>query len=838
MKIASIETPQLNEIEIPSYKSYEITEAFAELKQGVCSALETYSNVHRGSGHNSKVSTYLFEQARDIVLDYLGLNKDKYMVIFCTPRRAKVLMAQLKPSSYQSFSSQDIGLSLGIRAIAVKRNALPKGIPFETGGGTARLVSPDWVIWSKNPDKFEAGTPSIINIIAFAKALRLIQHFGNGAFQGANVEKLSVSEILYCDELEKLSGKELLHELRKTLIGLGVSVPTMEGVKPFINLDNGASTPTFTPIWDVVQRVWRQTGQVQQEIIQEVKSICSEVLGAPLTSYDVIFTSNTTEAINLVSESLCIKSEPDIESVILNTLLEHNSNELPWRMTPGLSLIRLSTDAEGFVDFNEMENLLCDYNQKEKYGKKRIKLVAVSGASNVLGVFNNLVDISRIAHQYGARLLVDAAQLVAHRKVEMDGCGIDYLAFAAHKVYAPFGTGVLLARKEVLNFSTSEMELIQSSGEENVGGIAALGKTLVLLHRIGFDLIQEEEQALTRQVLRGMAQIPGLTIYGLKDPESPRFDQKGGVIVFGMQGIMANQVAKKLAERGGIGVRYGCHCAHLLIKRLLNVPPLLALFQGLIVTLFPRMSLPGLTRVSLGIENSKEEVDTFIQVLGKIAKQPRNKASITNETPLLPKKEINKQIDDFVSAVAQRVYSFIITGIFLCWFLIHSIIVTIDGLADNTTKSDCILILGNKVNMDGTLSERLKSRVEQGLLLYQQKFATKIVVSGGHGKEGYDEGTVMKEYLVQKGVPDSAIIADNTGTNTFETAKNFKKIARGHKFSSVIVVSQFYHLTRTKFILREIGINNVNTSHSRYFELRDVYSLIREFFGYYKYWIT
>ena len=107
------------------------------------------------------------------------------MVIFCTPRRAEALKAQLKPGSYQSLSSQDIGLPLGVRALAVDRKALPKGAPFQTGGGTARLVSPGWVIWAKAPDKFEAGTPAIVNVIAFAVALRLIRRFGNDAFRDA-----------------------------------------------------------------------------------------------------------------------------------------------------------------------------------------------------------------------------------------------------------------------------------------------------------------------------------------------------------------------------------------------------------------------------------------------------------------------------------------------------------------------------------------------------------------------------------------------------------------------------------------------------------------------------
>ena len=144
--------------------------------------------------------------------------------------------------------------------------------------------------------------------------------------------------------------------------------------------------------------------------------------------------------------------------------------------------------------------------------------------------------------------------------------------------------------------------------------------------------------------------------------DSPRFAQKGGVIVFRLQGIMANQVAKELAERGGIGVRAGCHCAHLLIKHLLNIHPLQKLLQGLVVTLFPQIALPGLTRVSLGIENSEEEVDTLIHVLGKIARQPRAGvdnpfASTLNGTPSLPQTDVQQQMDDFARAAAQRVYT-------------------------------------------------------------------------------------------------------------------------------------------------------------------------------------
>ena len=110
---------------------------------------------------------------------------------------------------------------------------------------------------------------------------------------------------------------------------------------------------------------------------------------------------------------------------------------------------------------------------------------------------------------------------------------------------------------------------------------------------------------------------------------------------------MADRVAVELAERGGIGVRSGCHCAHLMIKRLLNVPPLLEQFQGVRLTLIPKLSLPGLTRVSLGIANSAEEIDTLVQVLSDIARQPRTGSD----------GDVQRQMDAFAGAAAQRVYS-------------------------------------------------------------------------------------------------------------------------------------------------------------------------------------
>lgn len=623
---------------------------FEKLKRSILATLENYANVHRGSGHNSMVTTHLYDQARSIVLDYLGLSKVDYVVIFCTPRRAEMLISKLDNKSFKSISSKDIGLPLGVMALAVRHKALPSGIPFQTGGGTAKLISRDWVIWSKTPDKFEAGTPAIVNIIAFAKTLLMLKHSETTFFRMPAPETLSAHEIIFHDELEKFSGKELLDKLRETLIGKNQHVPTYNGLQPFINLDNGASTPTFTPIWEAAYKAWHQSEPVKQEIIHQVKSICSDFVGAPPKEYDILFTSNTTEAINLVAENLSQEHHNNTEPVVLNTMLEHNSNELPWRAIKGIQLIRLSVNAEGFMDLKELEILLSDYNQKQKFGRKRIKLVAVSGASNVLGVYNNLQQIGEIVHRYGARLLVDAAQMVAHRKVDMELCGIDYLAFSAHKIYAPFGTGVLIARKGLLSFSEKELELINRSDEENIGGIAALGKSLILLQRIGMENIQEEEHQLTRKLICGLKQIPGLTIYGLQDENSPRFDQKGGVVVFNLKKYMANQLARQLAEMGGIGVRYGCHCAHIIVKQLLHISPILEGFQHQIFRLFPKLTPPGVTRVSLGLQNKPEDIDTLLEVLNRISgKSSVSKGNQSSE-------EFRRQMHDYIKTASVKVY--------------------------------------------------------------------------------------------------------------------------------------------------------------------------------------
>ena len=628
----------------------KLCNAFSDLEISIFAALETYSNVHRGSGHYSVVTTHLFEKARKIVLEYLGLSEKKYCVIFCTPARAEQLIKLLKPESFYCLSSKDIGLQIGVRALAVLKGSLPEGIPYQTGGGTARLVSPDFVVWAKTPDKFEAGTPAIINIIAFAQALKLLRKYGNDVFKPYDLNNSEVKDILYCDEFENLTGAELLAALRQAVVGAGKLVPTRKGLKTFISLDNAASTPTFTPILNVFNKTLRLPPQKQEEIIDEVRLICSRYLGVSATSYELIFTSNTTEAINIAAENLKKEFKPEYQPVVLNTLLEHNSNELPWRSIPGCTLLKLSITDDGFVDTHELETLLDSYNLKNQHGAKRIKLVAVAGVSNVLGTYNDLATISQIIHRYGARLLVDAAQLAAHRKINIEETGIDYFAFSAHKAYAPFGSGALLIKKEFVNLSNEEIKLLSNSGDENSAGIAALGKAFILLEKISLELVRQEEQYLTLRLLKALKQIPGVLLYCIKDELTSLVCKKGGVISFEVAGMNPHKVARLLAETGGIGVRSGCHCSHILIKHLLKIPPFAEKVQRIIVKLFPRFELPGMVRVSLGIENTESDVDTFIRVMEEIVRSKKEKTHYPHEN-------IKQQIEEFIKTVEQRVYS-------------------------------------------------------------------------------------------------------------------------------------------------------------------------------------
>jgi selenocysteine lyase/cysteine desulfurase len=148
-------------------------------------------------------------------------------------------------------------------------------------------------------------------------------------------------------------------------------------------------------------------------------------------------------------------------------------------------------------------------------------------------------------------------------------------------------------------------------------------------------------------MLRELAKIPGIKIFGINDPESPVFQNKGGVISFSVNKIMPYRIANELAERGGIGVRYGCHCAHLLVKHLLNVGPSLERLQRLLVKFFPAIVFPGIVRVSIGLGNDDNDIKSFIHVLDQIIHHTKKK---------IPQKVVRQKISEFSGTVVQSVF--------------------------------------------------------------------------------------------------------------------------------------------------------------------------------------
>lgn len=169
----------------------------------------------------------------------------------------------------------------------------------------------------------------------------------------------------------------------------------------------------------------------------------------------------------------------------------------------------------------------------------------------------------------------------------------------------------------------------------------------------------------------------------------------------------------------------------------------------------------------------------------------------------------------------------------LFWFSIHTAYTVIDGLTDDGSIADVAVILGNKVNEDGTLSTRLEKRLTCGSQLYLNGRVKSVLVSGGLGKEGFLEGDKMRDFLINNGVPNSVIIVDNHGNNTLATVNNTLRLKDSLHYKSLIIVSQYFHLTRTKMLFRKQHFTAVSSVSPNYFELRDTYSLVREFIAYY-----
>ena len=421
---------------------------------------------------------------------------------------------------------------------------------------------------------------------------------------------------------------ELMINYRKLFEGIDNEITLLDGrnVLP-INFDNGATTPSFKQVADCVfnslQRygsIGRGKGQnseycnrVYEEARQNILNFFN--LGNS-QEYTVIYVKNTTEGLNLLAETL-VTGKYD---KILTTRMEHHANDLPWRKRGVVEYIEV--DDLGKINIDLIEEKLIK-------AKGSIKYITITGASNVTGYLNPINKIAMIAHKYGARIIVDAAQLVAHRKINMKGTGnndnIDFLVFSAHKMYAPFGSGAIvglkseLENKEPFLRGGGAVEVVLDNkiywtdlpdkyepGTPNFLGVVAMSSAFSELSEITMEAVEVHEKILANYLLREITKINKIMMYGDIN-EINRL----GVFPFNVEGINHKDVADDLALLRGISVRNGWFCAHPYVKRLLGVGDneLLKYIKE------PDIKRMGMVRVSFGLYNQTNEIDDFLAAL-------------------------------------------------------------------------------------------------------------------------------------------------------------------------------------------------------------------------------
>lgn len=314
---------------------------------------------------------------------------------------------------------------------------------------------------------------------------------------------------------------------------------------------------------------------------------------------EVIFTSGCTDSLNLVAASF---GEQNIQAgdEILVSIMEHHSNLLPWQQLAKRKQAKLN-----FIEINS-DGLLDIENLKSKINSKT-KIVALTHVSNVLGTINPIKELTDLAHEKGAIVVVDGAQAVGHFPIDVAELNVDFYAFSGHKMFAPTGIGVLYGKKDLLDkmppyrlggemianvtregATWAEVPYKFEAGTPNIAGAIGLGAAIDYLQSLDFDLIQKHEQELTSYALTKLKNVSGLTIYG---PQ--KSNGRIGVISFNLKNIHPHDLATAL-DLDGIEVRAGHHCAQ----------PLMA-----------SLDTESTVRASLSIYNTKDDIDKLVSSL-------------------------------------------------------------------------------------------------------------------------------------------------------------------------------------------------------------------------------
>ncbi len=360
---------------------------------------------------------------------------------------------------------------------------------------------------------------------------------------------------------------------------------------------------------------------ISTELFDNVYETIFGYIHADKKDNSIVLTSNTTTALDIGASVMS-----GIDGITLVSLMEHHSNDLPHRARGKVMHFGLNPD--GSINMNDLES---------KLSSNKVKLVAITAASNVTGFMPDIHQIARMAHKHGARVLVDAAQMLAHREINVmpnsDDSHIDFLAAAGHKAYAPFGSAFLLGPRDILDkadpyipgggtvlYVTEDDVYYDKSpdrhqgGTPNIGGAIALAESLKFLSEVGLNNIREHEIELTDYALSKLKTIPELCILG-----NIPADKRLGVISFNVSDLNNNLVSSILNYEAAIATRNGCFCAHPYLHFLLGLEDTTELRAKLV--LGEDVDLPGAVRLSVGIYNTKEEIDELIKMLTIIARK-------------------------------------------------------------------------------------------------------------------------------------------------------------------------------------------------------------------------
>ncbi|MFC9509906.1 aminotransferase class V-fold PLP-dependent enzyme [Streptomyces sp. NPDC057002] len=421
------------------------------------------------------------------------------------------------------------------------------------------------------------------------------------------------------------------------VLGRDVTVPLVTGGEvTYAALDYAASAPALQRVWDDVAAyapyygsVHRGAGYLSQlstDLFENARRTVAEFLGCR-DGDQVVFTRSTTDSLNLLAAAL----PADCQVFVFET--EHHASLLPWRNTHVTYLDAPSSPRQAV---ETLERALADRTVSIEGGYGPA-LVCVTGASNVTGELWPVRELAAAAHAHGARIVLDAAQLAPHHPVSVADLDVDWVAFSGHKLYAPFGSGVLAGRADWLRAADPylagggasrkvarrtdggvdvewhESAARHEAGSPNVIGAYSIASACTALTEAGFDNLVAREQYLIEKVRTGLAEVPEVRILSLFGDDAPRV----GVISFVVEGWNSSHFAAALSAEYGIGVRDGLFCAHPLLRTLLGSDPQTQGECGAPEAAPGEKSLNAI-RVSFGAGTPDEHVERFVSAVKEL----------------------------------------------------------------------------------------------------------------------------------------------------------------------------------------------------------------------------